>query len=223
MERADLLKASPPMFRSPWLDRFTRACIRPFRRSSSSRPSSSCSRSAPAVRRRERDRPGPWWLRRRTLTDSWLHRVVFHVEPEQGLGALPHWMIHGVHHDHPNDPLRLGHAALGLNYSGRGLLPSCSGACSVPPATQTCPPPASWRCYLAYTLRITTSITTGPGPTSAACSASRTRATTSRTTSGASASAPRSDVFGTPPQKARSAMAASVGLLSTSSVTIPPA
>jgi sterol desaturase/sphingolipid hydroxylase (fatty acid hydroxylase superfamily) len=42
-----------------------------------------------------------------TLTEYWLHRVVFHFEPEKGLGAKLHWMIHGVHHDHPNDPMRL--------------------------------------------------------------------------------------------------------------------
>jgi sterol desaturase/sphingolipid hydroxylase (fatty acid hydroxylase superfamily) len=42
-----------------------------------------------------------------TLTEYWLHRIVFHFEPEQGIGARLHWIIHGVHHDHPNDPLRL--------------------------------------------------------------------------------------------------------------------
>ena len=42
-----------------------------------------------------------------TLTEYWLHRVVFHFEPESGWGARLHFMIHGVHHDHPNDPLRL--------------------------------------------------------------------------------------------------------------------
>lgn len=42
-----------------------------------------------------------------TLTEYWLHRIVFHFEPEQGIGARLHWMMHGVHHDHPNDPLRL--------------------------------------------------------------------------------------------------------------------
>ena len=42
-----------------------------------------------------------------TLTEYWLHRVVFHFEPDHGVGARLHWMIHGVHHDHPNDPLRL--------------------------------------------------------------------------------------------------------------------
>ena len=42
-----------------------------------------------------------------TLTEYWLHRVVFHFEPQRGPGARLHWMVHGVHHDHPNDPLRL--------------------------------------------------------------------------------------------------------------------
>ncbi len=42
-----------------------------------------------------------------TLTEYWLHRLVFHFEPEQGIGARLHWIIHGVHHDHPNDPKRL--------------------------------------------------------------------------------------------------------------------
>jgi dihydroceramide fatty acyl 2-hydroxylase len=42
-----------------------------------------------------------------TLTEYWLHRIVFHFEPDDGIGAKLHWIIHGVHHDHPNDPLRL--------------------------------------------------------------------------------------------------------------------
>ena len=42
-----------------------------------------------------------------SLTEYWLHRIVFHFEPRQGIGARLHWMIHGVHHDHPNDPMRL--------------------------------------------------------------------------------------------------------------------
>jgi len=42
-----------------------------------------------------------------TLCEYWIHRIVFHFEPEEGFGARLHWMIHGVHHDHPNDPLRL--------------------------------------------------------------------------------------------------------------------
>jgi dihydroceramide fatty acyl 2-hydroxylase len=42
-----------------------------------------------------------------TLFEYWMHRLVFHFEPEEGIGARIHWIIHGVHHDHPNDPLRL--------------------------------------------------------------------------------------------------------------------
>jgi len=42
-----------------------------------------------------------------TLFEYWLHRLVFHFEPERGIGARAHWIIHGVHHEHPNDPLRL--------------------------------------------------------------------------------------------------------------------
>src|ERR671938_136534 len=42
-----------------------------------------------------------------TLAEYWIHRVVFHFEPEGGWGAKLHFLIHGVHHEHPNDPLRL--------------------------------------------------------------------------------------------------------------------
>ena len=42
-----------------------------------------------------------------TLTEYWLHRVVFHHEPTHPVARRLHWMMHGVHHDHPNDPLRL--------------------------------------------------------------------------------------------------------------------
>jgi sterol desaturase/sphingolipid hydroxylase (fatty acid hydroxylase superfamily) len=42
-----------------------------------------------------------------TLFEYWLHRLVFHFEPDHGIGARLHWIIHGVHHDHPNDPMRL--------------------------------------------------------------------------------------------------------------------
>jgi len=42
-----------------------------------------------------------------TLAEYWGHRAVFHLEPADGIGARIHWIIHGVHHDHPNDPRRL--------------------------------------------------------------------------------------------------------------------
>lgn len=42
-----------------------------------------------------------------TLTEYWLHRLVFHWEPDNALGRRMHFIIHGIHHDHPNDKLRL--------------------------------------------------------------------------------------------------------------------
>jgi dihydroceramide fatty acyl 2-hydroxylase len=42
-----------------------------------------------------------------TLFEYWLHRLVFHFEPAGGAGARLHWIIHGIHHEHPNDPMRL--------------------------------------------------------------------------------------------------------------------
>lgn len=107
--RAEELRASPPMFRSALLDKATRV-----------HPVVVPTLFVPiifafalfAVDRGLTSPPGValWivvgyvtW----TLTEYWLHRIVFHFEPEQGIGARLHWMIHGVHHDHPNDPLRL--------------------------------------------------------------------------------------------------------------------
>jgi dihydroceramide fatty acyl 2-hydroxylase len=42
-----------------------------------------------------------------TLAEYWLHRKVFHWEPDHPIGRRLHFIIHGVHHDHPNDRLRL--------------------------------------------------------------------------------------------------------------------
>ena len=42
-----------------------------------------------------------------TLTEYWLHRLVFHWCPDNRFGRRLHFIIHGVHHDHPNDKLRL--------------------------------------------------------------------------------------------------------------------
>jgi sterol desaturase/sphingolipid hydroxylase (fatty acid hydroxylase superfamily) len=62
-----------------------------------------------------------------TLSEYWIHRAIFHFEPEEGIGAKLHWIIHGVHHDHPNDPLRLVmppsvSVPLGLAFFGAFLL-----------------------------------------------------------------------------------------------------
>jgi sterol desaturase/sphingolipid hydroxylase (fatty acid hydroxylase superfamily) len=42
-----------------------------------------------------------------SLTEYVLHRFVFHLEPESRWGSQVHFVIHGVHHDFPHDPMRL--------------------------------------------------------------------------------------------------------------------
>ena len=107
LPRQELLKASPPMFANSWMDRFTRVHVA----------------VVPVIfipvivaftilgLREIVFWQGILWAVGGysvwTLTEYWLHRVVFHFEPDHPLGARLHWMIHGVHHDHPNDPMRL--------------------------------------------------------------------------------------------------------------------
>lgn len=102
-----MLKASPPMFESKLLDFFSRV-----------HPSVPVIVFLPAIVAIE-----VWSLTLVTVLRSiglfalgyliwtlfeyWLHRIVFHFEPADGIGARVHWIIHGVHHDHPNDPMRL--------------------------------------------------------------------------------------------------------------------
>ncbi len=106
MPRQEYLRASPPMFGSPLVDRLTRVpvWVVPLI-------------YVPAVLAAFASAVGDlrvWtlvWLAGGyavwTLTEYWLHRIVFHFEAEQGIGQRVHWIIHGVHHDHPNDPKRL--------------------------------------------------------------------------------------------------------------------
>jgi sterol desaturase/sphingolipid hydroxylase (fatty acid hydroxylase superfamily) len=42
-----------------------------------------------------------------TLTEYLLHRFVFHYEPSSNWGKQLHFLMHGVHHDYPNDSKRL--------------------------------------------------------------------------------------------------------------------
>src|SRR3954451_8332520 len=107
LKRAELLRASPPMFKSRWLDALSRV-----------HPAVPVVIFAPVIvltlvlgvaRIGLVGTLGAvlagyvvW-----TLTEYWLHRLVFHFEPQDGIGARLHWIIHGVHHDHPNDPMRL--------------------------------------------------------------------------------------------------------------------
>ena len=107
MDRTEQLKASPPLFESPLLDRFTR--VHPVVPLLIYVPVIAVLALTGAERVGAGSALGlllggyAVW----TLTEYWLHRVVFHFEPRRGLGARLHWMLHGVHHDHPNDPLRL--------------------------------------------------------------------------------------------------------------------
>ncbi len=105
--RTDVLRASPPMFESRVLDALSRV-----------HPAVPVLIFVPAIALM-----AAWSLSEITvlgtaglivagyaiwtLFEYWLHRLVFHFEPEEGLGARMHWIIHGVHHDHPNDPMRL--------------------------------------------------------------------------------------------------------------------
>ncbi|WP_395664578.1 sterol desaturase family protein [Methylocella sp.] len=42
-----------------------------------------------------------------TLTEYFGHRFPFHYKHPSTFGRRIHFLVHGVHHDHPNDPLRL--------------------------------------------------------------------------------------------------------------------
>jgi sterol desaturase/sphingolipid hydroxylase (fatty acid hydroxylase superfamily) len=105
--RTEVLRASPPMFRWPWLDRLSRVhpivppliyvpAIAVFAVLGASRLAIGTFAIAAVC-------GYAFW----TFCEYWIHRGVFHFEPEDGIGARLHWMVHGVHHDHPNDPLRL--------------------------------------------------------------------------------------------------------------------
>src|SRR3954465_6551035 len=107
MDRSEFLKASPPMFKSGLLDKFTR--VHHFV------PIVIFLPAIVILAGYGVERNGLFpalgfafcgyllW----TLAEYWLHRVIFHFEPEAGIGARLHWIIHGVHHDHPNAPKRL--------------------------------------------------------------------------------------------------------------------
>jgi len=105
--RGDVLRASPPMFESRLLDALSR--VHPivpviiFTPAIVALAAWALSKQSVAVLVGLAAGGYALW----TLFEYWLHRLVFHFEPERGLGARLHWIIHGVHHDHPNDPLRL--------------------------------------------------------------------------------------------------------------------
>src|SRR4051812_50086533 len=43
-----------------------------------------------------------------TFVEYSLHRWVFHYQPKTATGKRLHFLMHGVHHDYPNDATRLG-------------------------------------------------------------------------------------------------------------------
>ena len=42
-----------------------------------------------------------------SLLEYWAHRILFHWEPTSAIGKRFVWILHGVHHDWPNDKYRL--------------------------------------------------------------------------------------------------------------------
>ena len=42
-----------------------------------------------------------------TFAEYFMHRVVFHYQPKSRFGKWLHWVMHGVHHDYPQDSKRL--------------------------------------------------------------------------------------------------------------------
>src|SRR5436305_8463943 len=42
-----------------------------------------------------------------SLLEYVIHRYVFHYEPKTRIGKMLHFIMHGVHHDYPNDATRL--------------------------------------------------------------------------------------------------------------------
>src|SRR3954451_22053827 len=105
--RSDVLKASPPMFETAWLDKLSR--VHPAVPVVIFVPAigilAGLALAAQPVLTAIALIVGGYFFW--SLTEYWIHRAIFHFEPEDGLGARFHWIIHGVHHDHPNDPLRL--------------------------------------------------------------------------------------------------------------------
>jgi sterol desaturase/sphingolipid hydroxylase (fatty acid hydroxylase superfamily) len=66
-----------------------------------------------------------------TFTEYVLHRFVFHFVPKSKWGLRLHFIFHGVHHDYPNDAMRLVlppsvsiPLALGFFFLYRAILPA---------------------------------------------------------------------------------------------------
>ncbi len=107
-DRSERLSASPPLFKSEFLNFFSRV-----------HPAVPALIFIPVIVAMEwlgADRGYAAWqllllslagIGVWTLTEYWLHRLVFHWEPDNAFGRRMHFIIHGIHHDHPNDRMRL--------------------------------------------------------------------------------------------------------------------
>ena len=110
--RGGRLRASPRLFENPLLDKLSRVhWSTPFffmcRWLSGSRSSVSNPSICAAVLAATGLGYFIW-----TLIEYFGHRFLFHYEFPGRFGARIHFLIHGVHHVHPNDPLRLVMPAL---------------------------------------------------------------------------------------------------------------
>ena len=106
--RAEKLAASPPLFKSEFLNFFSRV-----------HPAVPAVVFIPVIVAMEWIGADRGWSAGQlalltlggigiwTLTEYWLHRLVFHWQPDNAFGRRMHFIIHGIHHDHPNDKLRL--------------------------------------------------------------------------------------------------------------------
>jgi sterol desaturase/sphingolipid hydroxylase (fatty acid hydroxylase superfamily) len=107
-ERTSVLSASPPLFKSRFLDFFSR--IHPAVPALIYIPvitalivlAANDGQSGGEIALLTLAGLGLW-----TLAEYWLHRLVFHWDPDNPSGHRLHFIIHGVHHDHPNDKMRL--------------------------------------------------------------------------------------------------------------------
>src|ERR1017187_7022219 len=95
--RSDLLRASPPMFRSAWLDRLSRVhpVVPPLIFGPAIAVLTVVALAGESVPRTRLGAFGGYvaW----TFSEYWIHRAIFHFEPEAGIGARLLWMVHGVH------------------------------------------------------------------------------------------------------------------------------
>ncbi len=49
-----------------------------------------------------------------TLIEYGLHRFLFHMKPHDEKSRMQHFLLHGYHHDFPNDPMRLVLPPIGI-------------------------------------------------------------------------------------------------------------